>query len=63
MERTTPLTKEELALEILKLSAVPIEKNSSYNLKSEIEANAKATAKAYTQILDILYNYEPKIED
>ena len=63
MERTTPLTKEELALEIPKLSTVPIKENSSYNFKSEIEANAKATATAYTQILDILYNYEPKIED
>lgn len=63
MERTTSLTKEELALEILKLSAVPLKEDYSQDLQANIEENAKATAKAYTEILDILYNYEPNIED
>ena len=63
MERTTPLTKEALALEILKLSTPPIKEASHYDLQMNVKKNAKATAEAYTEILNILNSYEPKIED
>lgn len=63
MERKTPLTKEELALEILKLSAIPIKEAFSHELQANAKKNATATAEAYTEILNILNNYEPKIED
>lgn len=60
MDRTTPLTREEIALEILKLSAQPLDKDNSMSLRSEIEDNAKKIVKAYTTILDTLYSYQPK---
>ena len=60
MEKTKPLTKEELALEILKLATPPISIDSSSSFRNSIESNAKYTAKAYTEILDILNKYQPK---
>lgn len=63
MEKTKPLTKEELALEILKLATPPIKETSHYDLQMNVKKNAKATAEAYTEILNILNSYEPKIED
>ncbi|QNK85934.1 hypothetical protein HOO31_04825 [Aliarcobacter cryaerophilus] len=63
MERTTSLTKEELALEILKLSVPPIKEDYNEELQTNVKKNATATAEAYTEILNILNSYEPKIED
>ncbi len=61
MDKKIPLTKEEIALEILKLATPPIASINSYSsFKISIESNAKYTAKAYTEILDILNKYQPK---
>ncbi|PZP12011.1 MAG: hypothetical protein DI602_10430 [Aliarcobacter butzleri] len=60
MDKKIPLTKEEIALEILKLATPPISIDSNGSFRNSIESNAKCTAKAYTEILDILNKYQPK---
>lgn len=61
MERTTPLTVDEIALEILKLATPKLNDSSSINFEYKLNDNAKLIAETYLDILKILHSQ--KIED
>ncbi len=53
MERT-PMTKEEIALELVKHISPEVKEGSAANFSYKLDENAESIAKAYNSILEII---------